>query len=61
MKEDLAEILMQLTNLIINERIQAYNEGVDAERDRCIKASAAVMNMDPASASGPLFDVLRNN
>lgn len=32
---DLTEILMQLTNLIINERVKSYNEGVDAERDRC--------------------------
>lgn len=34
---DLAEVLAQFTNLIMNERVRAYNEGVDAERERCAK------------------------
>lgn len=32
---DLAEVLLQFTNLIMNERVRSYNEGVDAERARC--------------------------
>jgi hypothetical protein len=33
--KDLAEVLAQLTNLIMNERVRSFNEGVDAERERC--------------------------
>ncbi len=29
---DLAEVLAQFTNLIMNERVRSYNEGIDAER-----------------------------
>jgi hypothetical protein len=32
---DLATVLAQFTNLIMNERVRAYNEGLDNERDRC--------------------------
>lgn len=32
---DLADVLAQFTNLIMNERVRAFNEGVDAERERC--------------------------
>lgn len=56
---DLAEVLAQFTNLILNERVKSYNEGVDDERARCVRAAAAVMKIDPAHAEGPLFDALR--
>jgi hypothetical protein len=34
---DLAELLANLSGLILNERVESYNEGVDAERERCAK------------------------
>lgn len=34
---DLADVLQQFTNLIMNERVRAHNEGLDAERERCAK------------------------
>lgn len=39
---DLAEVLAQFTNLIMNERVRAYNEGVDAERERCVGIALAI-------------------
>lgn len=33
--DDLTDILGALANFIQNERVRAYNEGVDAERERC--------------------------
>lgn len=32
---DLADALHGFTNYVMNERVRAYNEGVDAERKRC--------------------------
>lgn len=34
---DLATILADFTNYIMNERVRAFNEGVDWERERCAK------------------------
>ena len=41
---DLATILGQFTNYIQNERVRAYNDGVDAERERCAKIAKEVLN-----------------
>jgi hypothetical protein len=32
---DLNEVLLGFTNYVQNERVRSYNEGVDAERERC--------------------------
>lgn len=34
---DLNDVLLQFTNYVANERVRAYNEGVDAERERCAR------------------------
>lgn len=39
---DLADVLQQFTNLIMNERVRAYNEGLDAERERCASIALAI-------------------
>jgi hypothetical protein len=31
---DLAEVLAEFTNYIMNERVRSYNEGIDVERER---------------------------
>lgn len=33
---DLATLMHNLTTLIMNERVRAYNDGIDAERARCL-------------------------
>lgn len=39
---DLATVLGGFTNYIMNERIRAYNEGLDAERERCAAIAEAI-------------------
>jgi hypothetical protein len=34
---DLADALHGFTEYVMNERVRCYNEGVDAERERCAK------------------------
>ena len=36
-EQDLVAVLAGFTNFIQNERVRAYNAGVDAERERCAK------------------------
>lgn len=36
-KDDLVHVLAGITGIIHNERVRAYNEGVDTERARCAK------------------------
>jgi hypothetical protein len=40
---DLAEILAQFTNFVMNERVRSFNEGIDDERERCAKPNALTM------------------
>lgn len=39
--DDLADVLLGFTNYVMNERVRCYNEGVDAERERCAKIADA--------------------
>ncbi len=39
---DFVRLIGQLTNFVENERVRAYNEGVDAERERCARIAGAL-------------------
>ncbi len=40
-EEDLADVLARFTNLIQNERVRAYNEGLDAGRKQADEIATA--------------------
>lgn len=45
--KDLNDILLDFTNYMQNERVRAYNEGVDTERERCAKIAEAYKADEP--------------
>jgi hypothetical protein len=60
---DLADVLHAFTNYVMNERVRSYNEGVDAERERCAKIcgeGAAKNEGDTAAALMTAADLIRN-
>lgn len=42
---DLLTILGSFTNYVQNERVRAYNEGIDTERARCAKIAEDCANL----------------
>lgn len=40
-EDDVVDVLAGFAGLIHNERVRAYNEGVDAERERCVQLAVS--------------------
>ena len=57
--DDLADALLGFTNYVMNERVRCYNEGVDAERERCLQAARDCPALDENGYICQKSDVLK--
>jgi hypothetical protein len=56
---DFAAVVGGLANFIENERMRAYNEGVDAERARCLKIAMEFKDNGNGVVSPQIADAIR--